>query len=220
MNKDALIKYGVQQVLAPYRPKAPGSELQKQTVIEMEASQQKKRYFWQRKPDPLDYLTPHERAVLKKVKKQARWLDKGIGCCCCQVGVDPIIGLIPVIGDFAGMLLALYLVQIAMQVDLPQPVVSQMMTNVVLDFLVGLVPIVGDLMDIAFKCNTRNAVLLENHLYKRIQQRQQEQRRQHLDPNEPSSSATTSSPPTEPLLQASTSNTTPAKPSTSVSGKK
>lgn len=92
MNKDALIKYGVQQVLAPYRPKAPGSELQKQTVIEMEASQQKKRYFWQRKPDPLDYLTPHERAVLKKVKKQARWLDKGIGCCCCQVGVDPIIG--------------------------------------------------------------------------------------------------------------------------------
>lgn len=92
MNKDALIKYGVQQVLSPYRPKAPGSELQKQTVIEMEASQQKKRYFWQRKPDPLDYLTPHERAVLKKVKKQARWLDKGIGCCCCQVGVDPIIG--------------------------------------------------------------------------------------------------------------------------------
>ncbi|CDS02937.1 hypothetical protein LRAMOSA00339 [Lichtheimia ramosa] len=219
MNKDALIKYGVQQVLSPYRPKAPGSELQKQTVIEMEASQQKKRYFWQRKPDPLDYLTPHERAVLKKVKKQARWLDKGIGCCCCQVGVDPIIGLIPVIGDFAGMLLALYLVQIAMQVDLPQAVVSQMMTNVVLDFLVGLVPIVGDLMDIAFKCNTRNAVLLENHLYKRIQQRQQEQRRQQQDPHEPSSSTMTTSPPTEPLLQAS-SSTTPAKPSASVSGKK
>lgn len=41
------------------------------------------------------------------------------------------------IGDFAGMLLALYLVQIAMQVDLPQAVVSQMMTNVVLDFLVN-----------------------------------------------------------------------------------
>ncbi|KAI7883098.1 hypothetical protein K492DRAFT_205647 [Lichtheimia hyalospora FSU 10163] len=218
MNKDALIKYGVQQVLAPYRPKAPGSELQQQTVIEMEASQQKKRYFWQRKPDPLDYLTPHERAVLKKVKKQARWLDKGFGCCCCQVGVDPIIGLIPVIGDFAGMLLALYLVQIAMQVGLPSEVVSAMMTNVVLDFLVGLVPIVGDLMDIAFKCNTRNAVLLENHLYKRIQQRQQEQRRQQQESHEPSTS-TAIPPPTEPLLQASSSSSTPAKPSISASKK-
>lgn len=80
-------------------------------------------------------------------------------------------------------------------------------------------PIVGDLMDIAFKCNTRNAVLLENHLYKRIQQRQQEQRRQQQDPHEPSSSTMTTSPPTEPLLQAS-SSTTPAKPSASVSGKK
>lgn len=48
-----------------------------------------------------------------------------------------VLTLVTVIGDFAGMLLALYLVQIAMQVDLPQPVVSQMMTNVVLDFLVS-----------------------------------------------------------------------------------
>lgn len=39
-----------------------------------------------------------------------------------------------------------------------------MILNIVFDFVIGLVPFIGDLADALYKCNTRNAVLLENHL--------------------------------------------------------
>ncbi|KAI9266914.1 hypothetical protein BDA99DRAFT_536316 [Phascolomyces articulosus] len=168
--KDALIKAGVQHVIASTpKPKAPGSDL------EALPQQQKKRYFWQKKEDPHYLLTPHEKKILHKVKSRARTLDSGLSCCCCHVGLDPIIGLIPVIGDFAGLVLSLYLVQTAAQVHLPQSVMSQMMMNVIIDFLLGIVPILGDIMDVFYKCNTRNAILLENYLNKQQLKRQQEE---------------------------------------------
>lgn len=39
-----------------------------------------------------------------------------------------------------------------------------MLINIVIDFLIGLVPLAGDLADAVYKCNSRNAVLLERHL--------------------------------------------------------
>lgn len=39
-----------------------------------------------------------------------------------------------------------------------------MMINVLIDFVIGLVPFIGDVADAVYKCNTRNAVILEKHL--------------------------------------------------------
>ena len=39
-----------------------------------------------------------------------------------------------------------------------------MMFNLLIDFIIGLVPFLGDLADAVYKCNTRNAVILEKHL--------------------------------------------------------
>ncbi|KAI9322202.1 hypothetical protein BX666DRAFT_587960 [Dichotomocladium elegans] len=188
-----LVKAGAKYFLAPYRPNAPGSKPYRHDVELASSSttsgqSQQRRYFWQRKADPTEILTTHERLVLKKVKQRAHWLDSGFGCCCCRVGIDPLIGLIPVVGDFAGVLLALYIVQVSSRASLPQAVLSQMMMNIVMDFVVGLVPVLGDIMDFAFKCNTRNAVLLETYLYKRAHERIQQQ--------------DTTSHPKEPLLPA------------------
>lgn len=47
---------------------------------------------------------------------------------------------------------------------LPPHIYSRMILNIVFDFVIGLVPFIGDLADALYKCNTRNAVLLENHL--------------------------------------------------------
>lgn len=47
---------------------------------------------------------------------------------------------------------------------LPSHLWMYMMLNVVVDFLIGLVPFLGDIADALFKCNTRNAILLEKHL--------------------------------------------------------
>lgn len=54
-----------------------------------------------------------------------------------------------------------------MEAQLPSELISRMMFNIVFDFLIGLVPIAGDVLDIMYKCNTKNAILLENYLLKR-----------------------------------------------------
>ena len=60
-------------------------------------------------------------------------------------------------------------IETAKQVDggLPGHVVSQMYMNAMIDFAIGFVPFLGDIADAVFKCNTRNAVLLEKELRKR-----------------------------------------------------
>lgn len=62
--------------------------------------------------------------------------------------------------------MALMVVKTCCQVDggLPQTLKLQMAFNVGLDFAIGLVPFLGDLADAAFKANSRNALLLEQHL--------------------------------------------------------
>lgn len=47
---------------------------------------------------------------------------------------------------------------------LPARLRMHMMINIIFDFIIGLVPFVGDIMDAAYKCNTRNAVILEKYL--------------------------------------------------------
>ncbi|KAG0177816.1 hypothetical protein DFQ29_004302 [Apophysomyces sp. BC1021] len=150
MNKEAVAKYALKQVLQPQEYVSPVPR-----TVEPPQPQEKKRW-WSRKPAPEDILTPKEQKVLKKVKARAHFLDKG---------------LIPVIGDFIGLILAFHLVELAMGVGgLPRSVLSQMMFNIALDFVIGLVPLIGDILDIFYKCNTRNAILLEQFLLKRRQE--------------------------------------------------
>jgi uncharacterized membrane protein YgcG len=58
-------------------------------------------------------------------------------------------------------------IRTAAQANLPVTVLAHMLFNVGLDFLLGLVPFLGDLADMAYKANTRNAVVLENYLRER-----------------------------------------------------
>ena len=53
------------------------------------------------------------------------------------------------------------------QGGLPTDVHVRMIFNVAVDFIVGLVPFIGDLADAAFRCNTKNAALLEEYLMKK-----------------------------------------------------
>ena len=62
---------------------------------------------------------------------------------------------------------------------LPRSVEQKMWMNLALDFIVGLVPFLGDLADAVFRCNTKNAVLLERFLIERAEQNRQAQRHPH-----------------------------------------
>ena len=119
-------------------------------------------------------LTAEEEKVLNKAKKRAYRLDLCLfSLCGLRFGWSSVIGLIPAFGDFADMLLALIVFRTCCQVEPPlsSGTKTKMQMNIVIDFVVGLVPFIGDLADAAFKCNTKNVILLENELRERGKKR-------------------------------------------------
>lgn len=70
------------------------------------------------------------------------------------------------VGDVLDAFMAVMVLRTCQQVEggLPASVRSMMLFNIVIDFAVGLVPFVGDLVDALFRANTKNAILLEEHL--------------------------------------------------------
>jgi len=116
-------------------------------------------------------LSRKDQKTLVKVKRRAYRLDMGLGTCCgIKLGWGSLIGIIPGFGDVADSLLALMVVHTASEVGLSTAVQIHMLINVAFDFLIGLVPFLGDLADMAYKANTRNAVLLEDYLRERGQE--------------------------------------------------
>jgi hypothetical protein len=86
-----------------------------------------------------------------------------------RFGLDPLIGLIPGIGDTAGLLISAYIFHKASAHDLPRHLKIRMIANIFIDWLIGLIPFLGDLFDIGWKANRRNVELLRLHLEKKAQ---------------------------------------------------
>ncbi|KAK5092673.1 hypothetical protein LTR70_006743 [Exophiala xenobiotica] len=119
-------------------------------------------------------LTPEEESVLTKAKRRAYRLDLCLfSLCGLRFGWSSVIGLIPAVGDVADMLLALIVFRTICQVEPPlsSSTKTKMQMNIVIDFVIGLVPFIGDLADAAYKCNTKNVVLLEEELRERGRKR-------------------------------------------------
>ena len=102
----------------------------------------------------------------RRVRVLARLLDNAIPIpgTPWKVGFDPIVGLIPGIGDLVGAVLSGYIVLEAVRAEVPTLTLLRMLTNVGVDTLLGAVPAVGDVFDAAWKSNTMNVALLERHL--------------------------------------------------------
>ncbi|MFI4898113.1 MAG: DUF4112 domain-containing protein [Phycisphaerales bacterium JB059] len=84
-----------------------------------------------------------------------------------RFGLDPIIGLLPGVGDLAGLLLSLVVLAEARARRVRSGVLLRMLGIVCIDFVVGSIPIVGDAFDFWFKPNLRTLRLLENELQHR-----------------------------------------------------
>lgn len=85
-----------------------------------------------------------------------------------RLGLSPIIGFVPVIGDFAGLVLSLYVLYEAHKVGASTAVKLRMVRNMLIEFFGGLPPIVGDAFDAIYKANTRNTELLRGHLHEQL----------------------------------------------------
>lgn len=77
-----------------------------------------------------------------------------------RVGFDPVIGLVPVVGDALVTAAGASILLIGKQLDVPTPILFRMSYNLLLNGLVGAIPAFGDLFSLWFRSNAKNAALL------------------------------------------------------------
>ncbi|MBH0209757.1 MAG: DUF4112 domain-containing protein [Nitrospira sp.] len=77
-----------------------------------------------------------------------------------SIGLDPLLGLIPGIGDVIANLIGTVILGIATRLQIPRIVLARMSLNLLINGTVGAVPIVGDLFSVWFRSHARNAALL------------------------------------------------------------
>src|SRR3954463_5896526 len=91
-------------------------------------------------------LTPGQAARLEAIRRASHFLDSAgrVPGTSIRFGLDPILGLIPGIGDLISPLFAMAVLWQSRDLALPRVVQLRMLLNVLIDAMVGIVPVVGD----------------------------------------------------------------------------
>lgn len=102
---------------------------------------------------------------VRRVATVVRWLDDLVRIPGTRfgIGLDPIVGLVPVVGDLITGAIGLTVLVSARRRGVPRVVLARMLLNLGLDALLGALPVVGDVFDLVWRSNTRNLELLERH---------------------------------------------------------
>ncbi len=100
---------------------------------------------------------------LKAAQTVARLLDNRFQIGPIKFGFDPIINIVPGLGDVLGMLFSLYLVWIAVQMELPKRKILWMIWHIFIDFIIGIIPFFGTIGDIFYKANEENLKIIEQN---------------------------------------------------------
>ena len=82
------------------------------------------------------------------------------------VGLDAIVGLVPVLGDVLTAAMGSYIVWEARNLGLPKWKLARMAANIAFDTALGAIPVAGDLFDLLYRSNTRNLKIVKKHLDK------------------------------------------------------
>lgn len=84
------------------------------------------------------------------------------------IGLDAVLGLIPVVGDAISAALGAYIIWEARNMGLPRWKMWRMIGNLGIDTAVGAIPLAGDAFDLFFRSNSRNLRILKKHLDKHV----------------------------------------------------
>lgn len=105
-------------------------------------------------------------ATLNRIRKLSRLMDTAfrIPGTPFRIGLDPIIGIIPGLGDLIATAFSAYIIFLAARFSIPREDLGKMIYNITLEAVVGMVPILGDIFDAFYKSNIRNLKILEKHL--------------------------------------------------------
>jgi|TARA_B110000263_G_scaffold135094_1_gene117322 hypothetical protein len=78
-----------------------------------------------------------------------------------KIGIDAIVGIIPILGDFIGAIFSTYILYSGIKMGVSSKIVKKMATNIAIEFIIGSIPIIGDIFDALWKANKRNVELIE-----------------------------------------------------------
>ena len=105
------------------------------------------------------------RAAERRIGRVTRALDELVAVpgTPVRVGLDPIVGLIPVVGDVVSGIVGAWVIGEAARFGVPRIVLGRMVVNLAVDVAIGAIPLLGDLYDVAFRSNSRNLALFRRH---------------------------------------------------------
>lgn len=113
-----------------------------------------------------DEIQQVDHPALARIRKVSHLLDESIRVpgTSIRFGLDPILGILPVVGDSVSSLISLYIIAEGYRADAPQQLLAKMIALAAVDFFVGSIPVVGPVFDAFWKSNTWSVGLLESHL--------------------------------------------------------
>jgi len=101
-------------------------------------------------------------ADLKRARRLAQLMDSEFEIAGYRIGWDPIIGLVPGVGDLITAMIGIYPIVLARKHNLGGRILrTQMVMNLLIDWGVGLIPVAGDAFDAYYKSMIKNVQLLE-----------------------------------------------------------
>jgi hypothetical protein len=111
-------------------------------------------------------LTDVERRRYQRLERLTDLLDNAIRIpgTPWTIGLDPILGLVPGLGDALGAAASTWLLIEAARFGVSSAVLLRMLYNIVIDTALGAVPGAGDLFDFIWKSDSKNLALLRRHL--------------------------------------------------------
>ncbi|MFV0297302.1 MAG: DUF4112 domain-containing protein [Hyphomicrobiaceae bacterium] len=110
-----------------------------------------------------------EEAALARVTALAKVMDSAFALpgTNMRIGVDALLGLVPVVGDVISQVISSYIIWEARKLGLSRLAMGRMIANSLVDAVIGAIPFVGDAFDVAFRSNLRNLRILQRELEKR-----------------------------------------------------
>lgn len=116
----------------------------------------------ERRAAPPSRTTGDTDRVRRRLERFARWSDDvfRIPGTSIRIGLEPLVGLIPGVGDAAGLIVSAYVPIEAWRQGAPGRLIGKMLGIIAVDALAGTVPVVGDVFDVAYRANRRNVDLL------------------------------------------------------------
>jgi hypothetical protein len=113
---------------------------------------------------PRARLSRSQWRLLASARTLANLFDTRFSIFGFRFGLDPVLGLIPGIGDVVSAIASVYMIFVGRQMGVSNAALLRMVVIAGTDFLIGLIPFVGDVGDAIFKAHVRNLRIIEEHL--------------------------------------------------------